>query len=131
MFDSIKESEREVVQNASLTTIEKIRLIMSVMPESYKDVDFRQLYLLREKYPNIYKRVEERLETGWETTLSLLEQGIEEGVILNVNLCIVKLMLEAALEQFFQRDVLISNGISYQEGLDEVVSIIVRGIERK
>lgn len=40
-------------------------------------------------------------------------------------------MLEAALEQFFQRDVLISNGISYQEGLDEVVSIIVRGIERK
>lgn len=131
LFDSIKESEREVVQNASLTTIEKIRLIMSVMPESYKDVDFRQLYLLREKYPNIYKRVEERLETGWETTLSLLEQGIEEGVILNANLCIVKLMLEAALEQFFQRDVLISNGISYQEGLDEVVSIIVRGIERK
>ena len=89
------------------------------------------MYLLREKYPNIYKRVEERLETGWETTLSLLEQGIEEGVIRNVNLCIVKLMLEAALEQFFQRDVLISNGISYQEGLDEVVSIIVRGIERK
>jgi len=131
LFDSIKESERAVVENESLTTIEKIRLIMSVMPESYKDIDFRQLYLLREKYPNIYKRVEERLETGWETTLSLLEQGIEEGVIRNVNLCIVKLMLEAALEQFFQRDVLISNGISYQEGLDEVVSIIVRGIERK
>ena len=35
LFDSIKESEREVVENESLTTIEKIRLIMSVMPESY------------------------------------------------------------------------------------------------
>lgn len=56
----------------------------------------------------------ERLETGWETTISLLEQGMKEGVIRPVKIPIVKMMLEAALEQFFQRDILISNGISYQ-----------------
>ena len=84
--------------------------------------------VLREKYPNIYKHVEERLETGWETTISLLEQGMKEGVIRPVKIPIVKMMLEAALEQFFQRDILISNGISYQDGLDEVVTILVQGI---
>ena len=108
--------------------IEFVRDLQGVLPESYREVDFRQLYLLREKYPNIYKHVEERLETGWETTISLLEQGMKEGVIRPVKIPIVKMMLEAALEQFFQRDILISNGISYQDGLDEVVTILVQGI---
>lgn len=128
MFDSIKESERRIVEDASLTTQEKIRTILGVMPESYRDVDFRQLYLLKEKYPVIYKQVEKRLETGWERTIALLEQGMEEGVIRRVDIPIVKMMLEATLEQFFQRDVLIRNGISYMDALNEVVAILMDGI---
>lgn len=128
MFDSIKESEMHIVEDESLTTLEKIRRILGVMPEGYRDVDFRQLYLLKDKYPVIYKQVERRLETGWETTIVLLEQGMEEGVIRRVRIPLVKMMLEATLEQFFQRDVLIQNGISYLDALDEVVGILVDGI---
>ena len=128
MFDHIKESEAAVVQDASLSTVEKIKKILGVMPEGYKEVDFRQLYLLRERYPAIYKRVEERLETGWETSIALIEQGIAEGVIRPVRISLLKMMLEAALEQFFQRDILLRNQISYQEALTEVVDILVEGI---
>lgn len=101
------------------------------MPESYKTIDFRQLYLLREKYPAIYAKVEERLETGWENTIALLEQGMAEGVVRKVSIPIVKMMLEASLEQFFQRDILIRNDIGYFEALDEVVHVIVDGIAVK
>lgn len=128
MFDHIKESEEAVVQDTSLSTKEKIKKILGVMPEGYKEVDFRQLYLLRERYPVIYKRVEERLETGWETSIALIEQGIAEGVIRPVRIPLLKMMLEAALEQFFQRDILLRNQISYQEALTEVVDILVEGI---
>ena len=128
LFDSIKESEREVVQDDSLTTLEKIRKILGVMPESYKDIDFRQMYLLKDKFPEIYHQVEIRLETGWETTIALLEQGIEEGVIRPVAIPILKMMMEASLEQFFQRDILIINRISYGDALKEVVDILVDGI---
>ena len=121
MFDSIKEDD-------ALSTVEKIRRILGVIPESYRDVDFRQLYLLKDKYPVIYKQVEKRLETGWETTIQLLEQGMAEGVIRKVSIPIVKMMLEATVEQFFQRDILIQSGLSYLEALDEVVSILVNGI---
>ena len=124
MFDSIKESEQQIVEDDALSTVEKIRVI----PESYRDVDFRQLYLLKDKYPVIYKQVEKRLETGWETTIQLLEQGMAEGVIRKVSIPIVKMMLEATVEQFFQRDILIQSGLSYLEALDEVVSILVNGI---
>lgn len=128
LFASIKESEQKVVNDSSLSTLEKIRKILGVLPEGYRDVDFRQLYLLKDKYPKIYKEVELHLETGWETTIALLEQGMEEGVIRPVKIPIVKMMLEASLEQFFQRDILIRNKISYAEALDEVVDILVDGM---
>lgn len=127
-FDSIKESEKRVLNDNSLDTVEKIRAILGVLPEGYKDIDFRQLYRLKDKYPKIYKKVEQRLETGWETTIALLEQGMREGKIRTVKIPILKTMMEATIEQFFRRDVLIANKISYKEALDEVVNILVDGI---
>ncbi|MDE5590974.1 MAG: TetR/AcrR family transcriptional regulator [Acetatifactor sp.] len=128
LFDSIKESEKQVLADETLNTLEKIRKILGVMPESYKNVDFRQLYMLKDKYPAIYQKVEERLGTGWESTISLLEQGIEEGVIRQVSIPLVKMMLEASLEQFFRRDILIRNDMGYVEALEMVVDILVDGI---
>jgi hypothetical protein len=40
-------------------------------------------------------------------------------------------MYEAAVEQFFQRDILVSNKISYQKAIDEVVDIVVEGIRTR
>lgn len=128
LFDSIKESKLQVLAREDINTVDKIRMILSVMPESYANLDFRTLYQLKEKYPSIYEQVERRLENGWEETLSLMEQGMQEGVIRTVPLCLVKLMMEAALEQFFQRDILVQNGLSYQEALSHVVEILVDGI---
>lgn len=131
LFDSIKESEREVLADDTLGTLEKVRKILGVMPDSYKNVDFRQLYMLKGKYPTIYKKVEERLETGWESTIALLEQGMKEGVIRDVSIPLVKMMLEASLEQFFQRDILIHNHLNYTEALEQVVEILVDGIAER
>jgi Transcriptional regulator len=131
LFDGIKEEEEKVANDPSLTTLEKVKKILGVMPNSYMDIDFRQLYLLRDKYPKIYEKVEERLESGWELTISLIEQGIKEGVIRSVKIPILKMMMEASLEQFFQRDVLVTNKITYQEALSEVVEILVDGIAAK
>ena len=128
LFDGIKESEREVVKDNKLTTLEKIRKILGVMPESYKELDFGKMYLLKDKYPSIYEKVEKRLETGWETTIELMEQGVKEGVLKPVDLSMVKLMFEATIEQFFRRDVISKSRLSYGEALNQVVDIIIEGI---
>ena len=98
---------------------------------SEKSYTVNTLGYLKEKYPKIYRRVEERLESGWENTIALIEQGIAEDVVRPVNIAIYKVMLEATIEQFFQRDVLVSNQISYADALDEVVGILVDGITVK
>lgn len=128
LFDGIKEAQKVILEDAKLSTTEKIKRTLSVMPEGYRDIDFRQLYILKDKYPTIYKQVELRLESGWEATIGLLEQGMKEGVIRPISIPILKMMLEASLEQFFQRDILIRSGISYQAALDEVVGILLEGI---
>lgn len=128
MFDSIKDGECALLADTNLSTVEKIRGVLGVMPDGYKDVDLRQLYILKDKFPKIYAKVEQRLENGWEQTIALIEKGMEEGVIRSVSVPIVKLMMEAALEQFFQRDILVRSGLTYQEALDEVVNILVDGI---
>ena len=127
-FDKIKESEDAVLSDETLSTAEKIRKILGVLPESYMDIDFRQLYSLKAKYPKTYRKVEQRLESGWEKTIALISQGMEDGIVRPVNVQIVKMMLEASIEQFFARDILIRNGLTYQEALDEVVRVIVDGI---
>lgn len=127
-FDKIKESEQAIINDDSLSTIEKINRILGVLPESYMEIDFRQLFTLKEKYPATYKHVEERLESGWEGTIALINKGIEEGTVRPINISLFKTMLEATIEQFFQRDILITNGITYTQALEEVVNIMVKGI---
>ncbi len=128
LFDGIKEEEAKVMTDPNLSTVDRIRKILGVMPASYRDLDLGQLYLLKDKYPKIYAKVEERLENGWENTISLIEDGQKEGVIRPIHIPILKMMLEASLEQFFRRDILIKNRITYQTALDEVVGILVGGI---
>ena len=127
-FDGIKRSERKVLEDDSLSTIQKLRGILGVLPDSYSDVNFSLLYELREKYPEIYHEVENRLETGWENTIELLEKGMKEGVIRPINVALFKTVFEATLEQFFKRDVLVRNNITYAEALREVVDILIDGI---
>jgi AcrR family transcriptional regulator len=131
IFDAVKEAEQAILQNDALDTKTKLREVLRVIPERYREVDFRQLYSLKEKYPTIYRQVELRLETGWEDTIALLERGMAEGVLRPVPIPLVKLMLEAVLEQFFQRDILVQNGLTYQQALDEVVDVLLFGIESK
>ena len=128
IFVSIRTTKLAVSDDPSMDTVGKIRRILGAMPEEYRSIDLRQLYVLKEKYPKIYAHVEQRLENDWEPTVALLEKGIREGVIRPVSVPVFRTMMQATLEQFFQRDILISNRIRYDDALREVVDILVDGI---
>ena len=130
-FDSVKKGEAAILNDPNKSTLEKIRGILSVLPDGYRDVDYRKLYMLKDKHPEIYRKFEQRLETGWESTIALLEQGMKEGVIREISIPIVKTMFEATIEQFLQRDVLITNQIAYSQALDQLVDIIIDGVVAK
>ena len=132
VFDNIKIREKEILNSDRYTTIEKIRLFLAAMPEGYRNINFQELHPLKEKYPKVYKKLQKRLETGWEPAFELLEQGKQEGVIReDVDFKIFKIMMEASLERFFEKDVMKGSGRKYNDYLNEVVDILLCGITAK
>ena len=122
-FRSVKESENAVLTAPDLDYYERLRKVLSAMPKKYEGMEFGELWDVRDKYPRVYAALAKNLENGWEPTIQLLEEGIKDGKLRNFSVPIFKTMMETTLEQFFQKDVLKKNRISYRKALNEVVEI--------
>ncbi|MCQ5149818.1 TetR/AcrR family transcriptional regulator, partial [Coprococcus eutactus] len=57
IYEQIKRREQAVMDDDSLTTVEKITAILIAMPDSYSELDWRQRYQLEKSYPRIFARV--------------------------------------------------------------------------
>ena len=130
-FSAIKESEGAISADPNLSIIEKIRAIIIVLPEKYAEIDFRMLWSLRDRYPDVFAKVIKRIENDWEPTLSLLEEGIEQGLIRPVSLPVFKMIVEGAIEHFFSGCALIDENISYRSALEQMIDILMQGIETR
>lgn len=127
-FDEALIEEERILNDDRLTIVEQLKVIIGSVPERYTQNDLTQLYVLKEKYPSVYRHWQHCRENYWEGVGILIRRGIEQGAIRPVSLPILKTMFQATIEQFFQDDVLVKNHISYRKALSEVASILVDGI---
>ncbi|MBQ8823051.1 MAG: TetR/AcrR family transcriptional regulator [Lachnospiraceae bacterium] len=127
-FADIKRSEKEVLLDESLSTLDKLKKIMIVLPERYQNIGLSKLYELKEKFPDVYMTVAKYLETDWDATISLLEKGMEEGSIKKLPIPVIKAMVEGTIQHFFASPVLVESNLSYEEGLQQMLDIIFDGI---
>ena len=126
--DSITYAKSKIITDETIELRERIIETLQVLPRQYQHIDFRQLYMLKDKYPRVYEHLSKRLESNWETTIELLEKGQREHVLRDFSIPVFKTIYESTLEHFFERDVLKANHISYPDALKEVVEIIMNGI---
>ena len=130
-FDEALIEEESILNDDSLSIPEQLRAIIGSVPERYTQNDLTKLYVLKEKYPSIYRHWQRCRESYWEGVAILLRRGIEQGEIRDISLPILKTMFQSTIEQFFQNDVLIQNNIKYRDALAEVAGILVEGIRAK
>lgn len=128
VFDQIKVSEQRILEDDSLSTLDKLKRILIVLPEPYENIDWRKIYLCKDKYPNIYKQIERRLETQWDGTFKLLNQAIDEKLIKPISLPIFKAIVQSSIENFISSATLLADDIPYTVALNEFISIILYGI---
>ena len=105
---------------------DRLQAVIIALPEEYAALDFRQLDALEEKYPAVAARVRRHLETGWEPTMALLEQGIAEKRIRPVNLTVLRRVLTAAFQQLLSGA---EDGSSYAAELEDMMDILMNGIK--
>jgi len=107
---------------------ERIRTVIVALPEQYQTLDFRMLDELEEKYPAAARRVREHLESNWEPTIDLLNEGIAEGRIRPVPIPVLRQMITASIECFLAGG---RDGVSYAETLEAMIDIIMNGIRKR
>lgn len=129
VYQDIKSSEARVMADASLTTIEKLKKILVVMPERYREIDWRQMYQLEKDFPAIYRKLQDKLEGQWDMTIALIHQGKQEGIIKDIPVPIIKVMFEAAMEKYVGTTVLIDNDMCFEEAVNDTLNVLMRGIE--
>ena len=125
LFEKIHRRKAELAA-LPLPLEERLRAVIIALPEEYAALDFRQLDALEEKYPAVAARVRRHLETGWEPTMALLEQGIAEKRIRPVNLTVLRRVLTAAFQQLLSGA---DDGSSYAAELEDMMDILMNGIK--
>lgn len=125
LFEKIHRRKAELAA-LPLPLEERLQAVIIALPEEYAALDFRQLDALEEKYPAVAARVRRHLETGWEPTIRLLEQGIAEKRIRPVNLTVLRRILTAAFQQLLSGA---EDGSSYAAELEDMMDILMNGIK--
>lgn len=125
LFSGIHKSKNELM-NSCLPIEEKIRRVIIALPDEFSALDFRLMDTLEEKYPKVAKHVRSHLETGWDSTIALLEEGMKQGKIRKVSTQILRQMITASIESFLEYRI---ENISYGDTLTEMIDIIMDGIK--
>lgn len=106
----------------------RIEAVIVALPEEYETLDFRLLGELEEKYPAAARRVRECLESNWEPTIALLEEGMASGRIRRAPIPVLRQMITASIESFLTGG---ETGASYADTLAAMIDIIMNGIKRR
>ncbi len=128
-FSAIKKKEAEIIADESLNLVDKISRLIVCLPDNYKNIDFRRVYQLKDKYPKVYMKVAERVESDWGETEKLLNQAMDQGLIKRVPIQLIKLMVEGAIEKFLSSEELSHTEFSYEESLNVMIDVIMNGIK--
>ena len=128
-FSAIKKKEAEIVADESLDLVDKISKLIVCLPDNYKNIDFRRVYQLKEKYPKVYMKVAERVESDWGETEKLLNQAMDQGLIKRVPIQLIKLMVEGTIEKFLSSEELARTEYSYEDSLNMMIDVIINGIK--
>lgn len=128
VFDEIESEEEKALKDEGLSTVERFKKVLGAMPPTYIGYDFTGIFENATRYPKVLKRMNERLENGWELTFSVLRQGIEEGVFRPVDFTVFKLIYSAALERFLNSKELVESGINYMEAFSSLVELLIDGL---
>ena len=127
-FDEVKVSEQRIISDNSLDIVEKIKRVITVIPDQYTTIDWRKLNEFETYYPAAFKLINARVTTGWDNTFALLNTAMKEGRIKTVNIYLLKSMIESCIAGFISNGTLLGQGIEYKDALSAMIEIIIEGI---
>ena len=121
---------REAIeQDDRLDTLEKLERLFCAIPTKYYNIGLSRIFELAQKYPKQYRYLMEAVNQGWILAEQYLERGVREGKIRkDISVPVVMAMIRGTVTCFMESDILYKNGLTYEQGKEEMVQIIMKGI---
>ncbi len=121
--------QKKLEENDRLSATQKLERLLCALPENYYDIGLSRIYELAEKYPRPYRHLMASVNYGWELAEAYLRKGMEEGAIRQVSIPIVMAMVKGTVQAFMETRVLYENNLTYEQAKEEMVKILMKGIE--
>lgn len=130
-FDLVKKEEARIINDPNLDIVEKLKRTVICIPDRFTNLDWMKVSEAVAAYPRIYEQFKLRIDNDWEPTFKLIDEGVKQGKLRPVNKELFKIMVEAGFEGVLKIRNEGNTEISYQESLEEMISIVMVGIEIK
>ncbi|MDD6956371.1 MAG: TetR/AcrR family transcriptional regulator [Solobacterium sp.] len=126
-FESMQE---ELENDNSLNELQKLQKLLCALPEKYCDIGLNRIYELSRKYPGPYRHLMASVNNGWKLAEEYLRKGLEENRIKEISVPVAMAMVKGTVHSFMETDILYHNGITYKQGKNEIVKILMKGIQK-
>lgn len=129
IFTEQIQSDLQIQNDSSLTLAEKLEKTLSNTPTAYNiGCILRHLDELKRTYPLVWEKANNMLDQLWDTTVTLVVQGMETKQIHTIDVSILRVMLSETTKKLFDYDYLIKNRMSFEDALQEMNQILLYGL---
>ncbi|GIN20363.1 TetR/AcrR family transcriptional regulator [Siminovitchia fordii] len=121
------EKTEAIVEDSSLSLLEKIKAAIMVVPKYDEFYDLQILEQMKKYYPKQWERMNHSL-SEWEALKNLLEQGIEEGLLKEQNVELLMRLVIDATNLTLDRRFIWENRITVEEAMNGIVNVLLFGM---
>lgn len=125
---SIKEQQHVLYNDTALTAVEKLKRLLTVVPEFHFAFDYAFLMALKKKYSVVYDKVEALLKSDWDRTFALMNEAADKKQIKRVNKVLFKEMYCSTIMAVHDMKLLSDLNMTYAQTLEEIIDIMIEGI---
>jgi len=127
----IKNKEEEIFHDESLSLLEKITQLLICVPGEFNTMDIRLLADLKRLHYNQWVKIDDFLKQEWDLVVKLMEEGIETGVLREIDSQLFIELYLGAINQIYQSSFSLNTKLTMSEILKSVMDILLNGISIK
>ncbi|EJW18573.1 putative HTH-type transcriptional regulator YvaF [Paenibacillus alvei DSM 29] len=118
----------EIMKDNTLSLLDKMKAVMTVLPNHFELYDNRILEQMKRAYPEQWLKIDNALRDEWEILRNLLEQGMDEGIILRHNAAFIVKVITDAFNSTLDQRFFAKQNISLPDALQSIADMVLYGL---
>ncbi|MCR8645421.1 TetR/AcrR family transcriptional regulator [Paenibacillus sp. N1-5-1-14] len=130
-IDEIKEREQIIIHDQTLTTMDKLKALLVLLPQDFQFFDIKRLYELQRYYSEVWEYLNTFMEEQWDGVDQIVAEAQAEGLLGTFNRALFIQLYIGGLNRLMEQASVDQIGLTLREALYEMVEIMINGIKMR